>query len=218
MKRPLALTIPAVTVCSRPKGLPDGEHPAADLERLGVPHLQRGKVLGAFDLDQRQVGLGVAADDLGVELPFVGQPDLDLVGVLDHVVVGDDEPVRVDDEARPQAALLELPARAALAEGLAVGLAVAERVAEEVPEDRPALLGGFHGADVDHPGLHLLGQRRKIGQHHLVARVGRVGVLGLGAGLEAVAQDRDGQEHGGDRSRRSAEALSHGSPSFEFFL
>src|SRR5262249_41390514 len=59
-------------------------------------HRQR---LWRLDLEQRNVGLLVAADDLRVEVAPVGELDPDLVGALDHVKVGQDVAVLVDDEA-----------------------------------------------------------------------------------------------------------------------
>ena len=47
----------------------------------------------------------VLEHDLGVELALVGERDFHFARALDHVVVGDDEPGRIDDDAgaeRPQ--------------------------------------------------------------------------------------------------------------------
>jgi hypothetical protein len=52
------------------------------------------------DLDQREVGLRIAADDLRVALGAVLEDGNDLVGVLDHVVVRDDQTVGRHHEAR----------------------------------------------------------------------------------------------------------------------
>ena len=60
-----------------------------------------------IDLEHRDVGVGIAADDLGLELAPVEQPDRDLLGAFDHVVVGEDVAVGRDDEAGA-AALLDL--------------------------------------------------------------------------------------------------------------
>ena len=66
------------------------------------PNLTGGSLPLRLDLEDGDVGLGVAADDLGLEPGVVVQDDRDLVGVLDDVVVGDDVAVVVDEEARPQ--------------------------------------------------------------------------------------------------------------------
>ncbi len=58
------------------------------------------EVVAAVDLDQRQVGARIGADDLGgVGLAVVGR-DLDGLGLVDHVVVGHGVAVGGDEEAR----------------------------------------------------------------------------------------------------------------------
>ena len=53
-----------------------------------------------------EVGLVIAADDLGRQSGAVGEVDLDLLGALDDMVVGYDDAVGGDDEARAEAARL----------------------------------------------------------------------------------------------------------------
>ncbi len=53
-----------------------------------------------FDLQDRDVGLRVAADDLRFKPRVVVQNDRNFVGVLNDVIVGDDVPLVVDEEAR----------------------------------------------------------------------------------------------------------------------
>ncbi len=48
---------------------------------------------------QREIALGILADQLGLELGAVVEDDVDLVGVGDDVIVGHDEAGRIDDEA-----------------------------------------------------------------------------------------------------------------------
>ena len=77
--------------------------PVADLQRRGVPDLHRGDA-GALevDLDHSDVGGGVGAHEgRVVALSVDGHGDA--LGVLDHVVVGDDVAVRVVDDAGAQA-------------------------------------------------------------------------------------------------------------------
>ncbi|MNV68720.1 hypothetical protein D3C71_1615890 [compost metagenome] len=57
---------------------------------LGVRHLDRRQVLEVFQLDQRNIGTRILADHLGVKFATVAQLNLDFVGVIHHVVVGDD--------------------------------------------------------------------------------------------------------------------------------
>ena len=112
MTRCLALTMPAVTVCSRPKGLPIATTHSPGRTRVGVAQRQGEELLVGLDADQGDVGLGVAAHDLGFELGAVREGHLDAVHVLDHVVVGHDVAVGGDHEAAAEARNL---ARAAAA-------------------------------------------------------------------------------------------------------
>ena len=62
-----------------------------------------------MDADDGQVGLGVVADEVGGELAAVGERDLDAVGVVDDVAVGEDVAARREDEPRAAAAPLAPP-------------------------------------------------------------------------------------------------------------
>ena len=55
-------------------------------------------------LEHRDVGHLVAPHHLGAVLAPVDEPHQHLVGVGDHVVVGDDVTLAIEDEARPRAA------------------------------------------------------------------------------------------------------------------
>ena len=65
MMRPLALMMPAVTVCSRPKGLPTARTQSPTLSLSLSPRGKKGQLMFGFYLDEGQVGLGVAAYDFG---------------------------------------------------------------------------------------------------------------------------------------------------------
>ena len=55
------------------------------------------------DLDHRDVGVGAAADQLGVILGGgAGQGDLNPVRLLHYVIIGEDVAIRVDNHARAQ--------------------------------------------------------------------------------------------------------------------
>ncbi len=54
----------------------------------------------AVDLDHGDVGLGVGSDHLGLEAALVLERHRDVLGVGDHVVVGEHVALAVDDEAR----------------------------------------------------------------------------------------------------------------------
>ena len=115
-ERPLAETMPAVTVFSKPNGEPIATTHSPTRRRVGSPNFTAGSVPVVLDLDQRDVGALVGADHLGLEFALVGELDGDLVGALDDVRVGQDVAVRGDDEARAERAALR--ARSLLRPGL----------------------------------------------------------------------------------------------------
>ena len=80
-------------------GVADGDDRLADHQVVGGAQRHDGQRLGGVDLDEGQVGLGVAGDDAGRVHGAVGQADAQRVHVLDDVVVGDDVAARVDDDA-----------------------------------------------------------------------------------------------------------------------
>ena len=110
-----------------------------------------------------------------LELAAVVELDRDLVGALDHVVVGDDVAVRRDDEARAQRVRPLLPARLAV-------LALHE-VAEEVLErraggqDRAHAVGdlgdGRGGGDVDHRRAQPVGELGEALRHEARSGIDR---------------------------------------------
>ena len=113
--RPSALTMPEVTVWPSPNGLPMAITRSPTSSRLESPNAQLGELL-AGDAQQRHVGGGIAADQLGRELAAVLEGDGDPVGVGHDVVVGQDQPAAgIDDHARAgadRAALARLLAAA----------------------------------------------------------------------------------------------------------
>ncbi len=117
------------------EGAADGEHPVADLGAVGVAELDRGQRLRRVDLDDGDVGLGVDADDvggtavLGVAVGIGGELDVDLVGLVDDVVVGDDVAARIDDEAGAEGLALAAALVAVIA---ALAALAAEEAVEEV--------------------------------------------------------------------------------------
>ena len=144
--RATADTMPWVTVWPTPNGLPMRQHHVADLKGVGIAEIDRRKSLvGVLDAQHREIGALVLEHDLGLELALVGERDLDLVGILDDVVIGHDEPGGIDDHAGAERAL-DLLARAAQP-------AAAEEAAEDrVVEHRHAIF--------DHPGRIDVDDRR----------------------------------------------------------
>ena len=99
----MALTIPMVTVCPTPKGLPMARTCVADLKLRGVANRDGGQAAASI-LMQRDVGLGVGADDPRFEFAAVGQGDLNVSGSIHDVVIGEDIAVRTNDDAGAKAA------------------------------------------------------------------------------------------------------------------
>ena len=82
-----------------PERLADRDHPFADLELVGIADRDLRQIL-RIDLQQRNVGALVGADDLGLELAAIRQAHEDFGCIVDHVRVGGDVTIRRNDEAR----------------------------------------------------------------------------------------------------------------------
>ena len=78
--------------------IPDRDHPITH-PRRAVGKLDERKVAFAVDLDQREIGLFVGADDLGRIACAIVSGDLDRFGVIDDVVVGHRISISGDEEA-----------------------------------------------------------------------------------------------------------------------
>ena len=101
--------MPCVTVCDRPTGIADGQHDVADAQPVGMAERHHRHVRLQIELQHREVGVRIAADDLRVGDAPVGELGADQVGGGDHVVIGDHVRVAIDDDARAQALLQALP-------------------------------------------------------------------------------------------------------------
>src|SRR3990170_917491 len=90
----------------QPERRADREHPVTDLHPVGVaePGVVE-RALAVVELQDREVGLLVQADDLGPVLAAVERDDLDVGRAIDDVRVGQRDAGRVDDDARAEAAL-----------------------------------------------------------------------------------------------------------------
>ena len=98
-----ALTMPAVTVELRPERRAEGDDALADAQRLRGAERRRLEPLGALGVEHGEVVDRAAAHDGGVVAVAVLVDDLDRAvvggGLGDDVVVGDDVPLAVEDEA-----------------------------------------------------------------------------------------------------------------------
>ena len=79
------------------------QDPVADIGLLGVAPRHARQSFLAFHLDHGNISQFVATQHLGGQLAPIGQQDDDLVGVIDNMVVGDDDAGRIDDEPGPGA-------------------------------------------------------------------------------------------------------------------
>src|SRR5215208_5344774 len=77
----------------------DRNHPLAEPQLVGIAELHRDQRLRRLELQDRNVGLLVDADQLGLDLGAVVHDHVDLVGIRDDVIVGDDDARFIDDEA-----------------------------------------------------------------------------------------------------------------------
>jgi hypothetical protein len=84
-------------------GVADRQHPLPDAHRAPRAEGRRGQRGFGLHAQQGDVGLLVRADELGgVLLLAPGDADRDLLGLLDHVFVGQDVAVRAHHDARPR--------------------------------------------------------------------------------------------------------------------
>ena len=118
---------------------PESQDPIAHLRVVGIGQAQIGNV-GSLDLENCQVSLRIGPDDPGVQDTAAVELDIDPARLLDNVVIGQHQTLRIDDEARAKARLLVAPRRPAQPEELLEGI-----------RDPPDHL---LGVDVDHCRLH----------------------------------------------------------------
>ena len=82
------------------EGVADGQHPVADARILvGEIDVREGLAVG-LDLDQGHVGARIGADQGGRKFVAVLERHRDVLGILDHVVIGHHEAIGRDEEAR----------------------------------------------------------------------------------------------------------------------
>ena len=104
MSRPLADTIPAVTVSDSPNGLPTARDPVAHLHAVGIAHLCGGQSAVHLHLDHSQISFLIGADNLGVVLHawrIVFKANPNSVCLLDDVPVRQDVSFGIDDHTGP---------------------------------------------------------------------------------------------------------------------
>ena len=102
--RPVALTMPCVTVWLSPNGLPIASTTSPARSSSERPIGMTGGSLSRH-AQNRQIGVRVHADDLGRGDAPVRQLHADLIRALDDMVIGDDVTGPIDDHAGAEAAL-----------------------------------------------------------------------------------------------------------------
>ncbi len=144
----------------------DCDNEIAHAQLLGIGERNVDQVFRRH-LDHGDIGVRITADDGRAELAPVGQRHVDFVGILDHVVIGQDQPARgVDDDAGAETrGLLD-----AFYAGH-VEKAPEQRVAWQRQLD-PATALAARG-DIDHGRRGALEHRRKTRQRLTVNRGGK---------------------------------------------
>jgi hypothetical protein len=162
MSRLRAETMPAVTVPPRLNGLPMA---MTQPQLFRIAELDRLERLVGLDPEQREIGLLILAEQLGLQSRAVIENDRDLVGLRDHMVVGHHDAGRVDDEtgteridpARPAFAVLRVVLAAPIEEVLEQ--LVQLRIVGQLRHRRVARFDLLRGGDVDdrvdHPFGHV---------------------------------------------------------------
>src|SRR5207244_765037 len=84
-----------------------GQDAVADLHGVTVAQLEVWQRFRSVQTDNRQIVEPIALDILRDELAPVAELHLDRLGAGDDVVIGEDDPLRIDEEAGTKAALGE---------------------------------------------------------------------------------------------------------------
>ena len=173
------------------------EHRVADLDVVERAERDCRQVL-ALRLEHREVGFGVAAANGGAHPPPVGKHHLDIVGALDHVIVGEHVAFAADDDAGPEAGRAP---RSALRQ------AGKKAPQQRIIEQRTALPHFLARVDVDdrrHGLLRRIGEAfdlrtgngaaRLLDEHHVLP----VADPGKQVGPQRRDDEERRQTHGGD--------------------
>ena len=102
MSRSRAETMPAVTVPPRPNGLPIASTQSPTRGLSESPNWTAGSGLSVLTFSSAMSVLASRPTTFAFSVRVVVQDHGDLVGAVDHVVVGDDVAGRIDDEARAE--------------------------------------------------------------------------------------------------------------------
>jgi hypothetical protein len=212
-----------------PERVADRHHPVAGQELVGITERERRVLALLLRAHERDVGLRIAADHLRVGMGAVDEHDLDLLDLIDDVVIGDDQAVFRDHEARPEArhgeaarlGRLELPARTA-----GIPEPALEQSAEQIAERTEVghlLHHGLRGVNVDDSGRDRAREDREARVGAFAADLGfgqpagaQLGVIGslgrLGARRAREARERGRRGYGAREREREPRAAAHREP------
>ena len=184
------------------KRVAHGHHPVAHPHQVTVAELHEGQRFVTFNLQQGDIGLGVGANQFGIQGFARIELDLDFVGPFDDVIVGHDIAIFGNHETRSQGLA---PARLRI-----VALTVAVL---EIPEEFFERRSGRHhgpvfdgcgndgrGGDVHHRRADLRGKiGKRVGRAQrcrLDCRGDRQGQTQNGGGGKALRGIRPGDRQG----------------------
>ena len=85
-------------------GIADGQHDIAHPQRVGAAQ-RHDRQIADRQGENGEIGVRILSDDRRLGDAPVGQLHPDGIGARDHVLIGDDGALRIDDHAGPQAAL-----------------------------------------------------------------------------------------------------------------
>ena len=161
MTRPLALMMPAVTVCPSPKGFPEAITQSPTRMEFESPSCAGfGKSAPSSDLNQSNVSFGITGNHFGVIFLARFRLDFYFVRLFNDVVIGKDESFAFDDKPGAQCVGFQLALRP-LSE-----ISLKEFVTKKIPEGRIRADERLHrtffkelrGGDIDDGMIHPFGQ------------------------------------------------------------
>ena len=89
------------------KGVSHGNDPVAYFKFVGIAHGERAELLICFYTDKGQIGFGITAYDFCTEAPAACQLDVDFIGLLHNMIIGQNETIFINNKSRSEVSLLE---------------------------------------------------------------------------------------------------------------
>ena len=125
------------------EGISESHDGVADAQIGGIPQ-RNGRQIARLDLHHREIRLRVTSHHFAFERALIPQHHLDIAGALNHVVVGHNVSVRIDDHPAAERVFI-LPAGN-------LGKHVTKELFEERVTEERRLLNFDHlcGADIDY--------------------------------------------------------------------